>query len=396
MRRSLTSAAVLALALAAALLPAAPGSASGDGAGPAPGASAGLPGTVRFHTPEAAPGAYAQYRELLARGARSDAAGLFAMIRTPHAVWVGDEGAAETEAEARDVVRAAAREGTVPVFVVYDIPGRDCASYSGGGAATTAEYRAWIDAVARGIGASPALVVLEPDGVALLPSDCGLDDAAGTRTAARYDELGYAVDTLEPLAGTRVYLDAGHPGWHTVNSLVPRLIRAGVERATGFAVNVSNHRTDDASTRYARLVSSCLAYATGGGDPAACPNQQTSPETALDWLARHPGVRHFVTDSSRNGRGVWTAPAGKYKDPQDWCNPPDRGAGARPTAATGDPLHDARLWIKTPGESDGLCLRGTAGPLDPERGTVDPEAGEWFPTQALELVRLANPALPGA
>ncbi|MEU8528419.1 glycoside hydrolase family 6 protein [Streptomyces sp. NPDC048629] len=383
MRRSLTSAAVLALALAAAFLPAAPGTATADG--PAP---------VRFHTPAHTSAAYAQYRELLARGERSDAAGLLAMIRTPHAVWLGDGGAAETEAEARDTVRAAAREGTVPVFVVYDIPGRDCAGYSGGGVGTTAAYRAWIDAVARGIGASPALVVLEPDGLALLPSDCGQDDAAGTRTAARYAELGYAVDTLDPLAGTRVYLDAGHPGWHTVNSLVARLIRAGAERATGFAVNVSNHHTDAASTWYGRLISSCLGHATAGGDPAACPNQRTDPRTARDWLARHPGVRHFVTDSSRNGRGPWTAPAGRYSDPQDWCNPPGRGVGARPTAATGDPLHDARLWIKTPGESDGLCLRGTAGPLDPERRTADPAAGEWFPAQALELVRLAVPALP--
>ena len=381
MRRSFI--AVLALALASALLPAA--------------WSATAPAPVRFHTPAASPAAHAQYRELLRQDERSDAAGLLAMIRTPHAVWLGDEGAAQTEAEARDVVRAAAREGSVPVFVVYDVPGRDCSHYSGGGLGSTAEYRAWIDAVARGIGGRHrALVVLEPDGLALLPSDCGQDDAAGTKTAARYAELGYAVDALEPLAGVRVYLDAGHPGWHPVNSLVPRLIRAGVERATGFAVNVSNYHTDDAVAWYGRLVASCLAYAAGGGDPAACPNQQGPRETARTWLAEHPGATHFVTDSSRNGRGPWTPPAGTYTDPQDWCNPPGRGAGARPTAATGDPLHDARLWIKTPGESDGLCLRGAAGPLDPERQTVDPRAGEWFPAQALELVRLAEPAFPQA
>ncbi|WP_308315833.1 glycoside hydrolase family 6 protein [Streptomyces sp. CC228A] len=63
---------------------------------------------------------------------------------------------------------------------------------------------------------------------------------------------------------------------------------------------------------------------------------------------------------------------GAYPDAQEWCNPPDRGLGARPTTRTGEPLHDARLWIKIPGESDGLCLRGTPGPEDPARGTVDP------------------------
>ncbi|WP_406863784.1 glycoside hydrolase family 6 protein [Streptomyces sp. HUAS MG47] len=368
--------AALGLALAAALSPGA----------------AGAEEPVRFHTPEASAEAHAQYRELLTRGETRDAAGLLAMIRTPHAVWLGDGGPARTEAEARTVVRAAARAGTVPVLVAYDIPGRDCSGYSGGGAGTTAEYRAWIDAVARGIDGHRALVVLEPDAVALLPSDCGQDDATGGRTTARYAELRYAVDALEPLPGVRVYLDAGHPGWHTVNTLTPRLIAAGVERATGFAVNVSNHHTDDATTWFGRLLASCLAHAADGGDPAACPNQRSPRDTARAWLAGHAGTAHFVTDSSRNGRGPWTAPAGRYTDPQDWCNPPGRGAGARPTAVTGDPLHDARLWIKTPGESDGRCLRGTEGPEDPERQTVDPAAGEWFPRQALELVRLANPA----
>ncbi len=53
-------------------------------------------------------------------------------------------------------------------------------------------------------------MVLEPDSLALLPSDCGQDDARGSRTAERYTEIHYAVDALEPLAGTKVYLDAGH------------------------------------------------------------------------------------------------------------------------------------------------------------------------------------------
>ncbi|MFC7760475.1 glycoside hydrolase family 6 protein [Catellatospora bangladeshensis] len=42
--------------------------------------------------------------------------------------------------------------------------------------------------------------------------------------------------------------------------------------------------------------------------------------------------------------------------------------GARPTAATGLPLTDAFLWIKTIGESDGSCKRGTPDP--PTRSTA--------------------------
>lgn len=118
--------------------------------------------------------------------------------------------------------------------------------------------------MARGIGHGDTIVTLEPDALALLPSDCGQDDAQGTKTAARYTEVNYAVDALEPLSGTRVYLDTGHPGWHTVDSIVPRLIKGGVGRASGFYTNASNYNTDDANSWYGKLISSCLAYVAGG------------------------------------------------------------------------------------------------------------------------------------
>lgn len=352
-----------------------------------------------LYTPDPNPDAVRQIAGLVKAGQYRDAARITAMIATPQAVWFGDQSPAEVEKLTREVVRDADRRADLPVFALYNIPGRDCSNYSAGGAATTAEYQAWIDAVARGIGSRDAMVVLEPDALALLPADCGQDDAQGTKTAARYTEVNYAVDRLEPLRGTRVYLDTGHPGWHSVNSIVPRLIKGGVGDAAGFYTNASNYFTDDANSWYGKLISSCIAYVEkSSGDAADCPNQWTPRAEAQTWIDAHvrvPASRmaHFVTDSSRNGQGTWTPPAGKYTDAQDWCNPPDRGLGARPTLRTGDLLQDARLWIKTPGESDGLCLRGTAGPEDPERGTVDPKAGDWFPQQALELVRYANPPL---
>ncbi|GGQ01078.1 glycoside hydrolase family 6 protein [Streptomyces roseolilacinus] len=351
-----------------------------------------------LHTPAPNPAALTQVRELKGEGRFAEAAGLLRMVRTPQAVWYHGATPAEVHDEVRAVVRAAARRGTVPVLALYNVPGRDCSQYSGGGASTTAEYQAWVDAVARAVGGHRAIVVLEPDSLALLPSDCGQDDAQGTRTAARYTEVRYAATLLAGLPRTKVYLDAGHPGWHSVRAIVPRLAGGGVDAADGFYLNVSNYHTDAANVRYGKLISACLAYEAGGGDPAHCPDQWTPPAEADAWVAEHAPtdpsrMKHFVTDSSRNGRGPWTAPAGAYPDPQEWCNPPDRGLGARPTTRTGEPLHDARLWIKIPGESDGLCLRGTPGPQDPARGMVDPKAGAWFPEQALELVRLAQPPI---
>ena len=101
----------------------------------------------------------------------------------------------------------------------------------------------------------------------------------------------------------------------------------------------------------------------------------------------------FVVDTSRNGQGPWQATA-EYGDPQYWCNPPGRGLGVRPHASpvAENDLVDAYLWIKTPGESDGQCNRGTDGDTDPEwGGIVDPAAGSWFLQQALELARSAVP-----
>ncbi len=49
-----------------------------------------------------------------------------------------------------------------------------------------------------------------------------------------------------------------------------------------------------------------------------------------------------------------------------------------------------------PGESDGQCRRGLStgdNVMDPIWGQVDPDAGGWFPEQALELARLAGPPL---
>ncbi|MCL9798320.1 glycoside hydrolase family 6 protein, partial [Frankia sp. AgKG'84/4] len=216
------------------------------------------------------------------------------------------------------VVRAA---GALPVHVAYAIPARDCGGQSAGGIADEAGYRAWIAAFAAGIGTGPAAVILEPD--ALAQVDCLSPAAAG----ARYAMLGFAVDQLTAV-GAEVYLDAGNANWHSVADTAARLRLAGVDRARGFALNVSNFDETADETAYGDAVVAAL----GGG-------------------------AHFVVDTSRNGRGP---AAGNV-----WCNPPDRGLGIAPTGQTGDPRADAYLWIKVPGESDGACNGG-------------PAAGQWW------------------
>ena len=132
-------------------------------------------------------------------------------------------------------------------------------------------------------------------------------------------------------------------------------------------------------------------WSANAADPALNTSGVDSRYAAI--LGGVEASTHFVIDTSRNGLGPWDH-EGRYGDThEDWCNPPDRGLGTRPDTTTGTPLVDAYLWIKVPGESDGKCYRGTAGPLDPERGMEDPAAGQWFVEQARELIALANPPI---
>lgn len=417
---ALGTAAVLAAAIAAPL-----------GANAAGAAESGLPGTELYVNPfsttlEAAQGLSGQAR---------DDAQLLGSI--PSAEWFTKGTPAEVEAEARAYVDAATSAGQMPVLVAYNLPFRDCAQYSSGGAFDTAEYLAWIDALAAGIGDRPATVILEPDGLGIIPHYTNLDGMlewcqpaeldSATAAADRFAQLNGAVDALGALAAASVYLDATHSGWLNVGDASERLLKAGVERADGFFVNASNYQFTANLAAYGRWISSCIAYVTqvAMGDFASCGNQYwnggpatgwsgTAMSNYGEWSADDPdpalntsgvdsryasilgGVEPdtgFVIDTSRNGLGPWAAPSGVYSDPEDWCNPPGRGAGELPTTDVADPLIDAYLWIKVPGESDGKCYRGTGGPLDPERGIEDPAAGVWFPEQARELIALSSPAL---
>jgi endoglucanase len=116
-----------------------------------------------------------------------------------------------------------------------------------------------------------------------------------------------------------------------------RLTQAGVADARGFALNVANFDSTAAELRYGRKI------------------------------AAGTGWKHFVVDTSRNGKPV----AGS------WCNPGGAALGRRPGAGPPFPGLDGVLWIKRPGESDGVC------------GTSRAPAGQFDPRLALDLIRNA-------
>ncbi|WP_329070358.1 glycoside hydrolase family 6 protein [Streptomyces sp. NBC_01429] len=243
----------------------------------------------------------------------------------PAAVWFPAYNPGAVTGEVRSVTAGAAAAGRVPVLVPYAIPDRDCGGASQGGAPDLDAYDDWIRDFAAGLEEGPAIVILEPDSVAL--SDC-LD---APERAARYASLARAGRTIHAAApGAKVYFDAGHSGWHPAGKQAALLRAAGAAGSgDGIFTNVSNfHRTADEAD-YARRV---LA--------------------ALDGPARLGAV----IDTSRNGNGA--PPDGQ------WCDPAGRALGRAPTTETGEARIDAYLWVKLPGESDGC--RGTAGSFTPE------------------------------
>jgi endoglucanase len=369
----------------------------------------------------------------------------------------------------RQTVSTAERQRRLPVLVAYNLPYRDCAQYSAGGAADSTAYQAWIDGFARGIGKDKAIVILEPDGIGIIPYNTTIfgeaewckptiTDASGQTVPApgasavdRYAQLNYAVDSLAKHApNAAVYLDATNSGWLGVGEAAYRLTKAGVLRAHGFFLNVSNYQKTNELIQYGTWVSSALAAPSGA--PAWAFDGQGNFH--FDWLpsqydpAQNYAINYsaeyastvtqgiaalmgnavatisFVVDTSRNGQGpLDPAPYAllPYQQPESvirglqtgyWCNGYGAGAGIRPSTNTGVPLLDAYLWIKVPGESDGGCdIAGGArawdfniynpwgvtaedqNHFDPLWGQVDPEAGKWFAAQGLQLAKNANPSL---
>ncbi len=406
------AAAALAVGLAAA--------ASAAIALPASGAPA---GSEDIYVPRPDHGAQRQIADLTSQGRKADAALIREMVAIPSAVWFTSGDPHQTQQDVKATVKRAEAKGQVPVLVAYNLPYRDCSQYSAGGARSVEEYKAWIDGFAAGIGDSEAFVVVEPDGLGIIPWYTTINGQTewcrpaeadpGTAAAERFEMLNHAVDALKAQSGTSVYLDGTHNGWLGVGDAADRLIKAGVTRADGFFLNVSNYQWTDRLEKYGSWVSQCIDldqnswfqrswcgsqyYPASPGDFSTWGQTDATYDKAYadTGLQRNfETMPHFVIDTSRNGQGPWTPPAGTYPDPQDWCNPPERGLGLRPSTETDNPLLDAYLWIKIPGESDGECSRGLDnGGVDPVWGQVDPAAGDWFDDQALELARLAVPPL---
>lgn len=261
---------------------------------------------------------------------------LYQLAGTPTAIWLGGY-SADPAIVSNTEARAAGLHQT-PEFVIYAIPNRDCGGYAAGGLSSVSAYKKWIDSIRAAIAKRPTIVIVEPDAI-------GMSCLSKSGKADREAMLTYAMKTLGADAHTWAYLHAGSS--LPTNTFAPVLKRAGVQYGRGIAVNVSSFKTTATEMNYA---DSMLAELAKIGVPG----------------------KHAVIDTSRNGVGPIRSGTNPNGAP-DWCNPPGRAVGHRPTTRTGDTRVDAWLWIKPPGESDGRCHAG------------DPTG--WFQSYALDITQ---------
>jgi cellulose 1,4-beta-cellobiosidase len=284
---------------------------------------------------------------------------------------------------------------TVPVFVVYDMPNRDCSAKASAGELDAAKggearYRSeFIDAIAKHFASRPQqriVVILEPDSLPNLATNLDRVKCKASEDVYR-SASAYAIAKLS-LPNVWLYLDAAHAGWlgwdgnRNGAAEVYKQVLAmagGPDRIRGFATNVSNYTPlegDDGKKL----------------EPSnPCGNELCYVKLLAESLAK-VGITNkgFIVDTARNGK------AGIRTKWGSWCNVKGAGLGERPRVSPG-PLIDAYYWVKPPGEADGVAdpkaPRFDENCAGPDATPGAPQAGQWFESYFLTLVDNASPPL---
>jgi len=350
-------------------------------------------GVVFFKNP-----AYAAAVEATAKKYPDEAGRILKVADYPTGVWLSDLKAVENLKGWLDEAKRQQDESgrpTMSVIVVYNLPDRDCSALSSAGELKISEngeerYRKeFIDPIAAQFRAhpdQPIAVVLEPDSLANMATNMAIPKCQEARAAYK-NGVVYAIKSFR-LPNVSVYIDAAHAGWLGWDDNRAKMAKifktvlaeaGGPHMIRGFALNVSN---------YTHLTNRDGAVL----EPTnPCPNELAYANTLRKTLSMYGFKDHgFLIDTSRNGKG------GIRKAWGSWCNVRGAGLGERPRANP-EPGIDAYFWIKPPGESDGSS--DPDGPrfdkmcAGPDAAPGAPQAGQWFESYFLDLVRHANPPL---
>ena len=295
----------------------------------------------------------------------------------------------------------AGSQTVLTVFVVYDLPGRDCHALASNGEllANDADFERYkteyIDVIADKLAyykSQPVVLVIEPDSLANMVTNIESTPACAKSEKYYMDGHAYLIKKLGQFPHVAMYLDIGHAFWlgwddnrEKAGKVYSKVIKSGSPgKVRGFASNVANY-TPWEDPELSR-----------GPDTEwnSCPDEKRYIEAMYkDFKAAGIESVYFIDDSSRNGV------KNDRFHPGEWCNQTGSGIGARPEAnpVAGMDYLDAFYWVKPYGESDGTsdesakrydgyCGHRTA--MKPA-----PEAGQWFQAFFEEGLKNANPPL---
>lgn len=192
-------------------------------------------------------------------------------------------------------------------------------------AAQVADYKAWIQEFARGIGDSRVIILLQPDMpfTICLPHHSRID----------LQLIKWTIQQFGALSHTTIYLDSGASDWLSPLQSAAILRAAGVAGARGFALGLTHF--DSTANE--------LAY----GDKIVA-------------LLKKMGVpnMHFAINTSMNGRPFTTHQYWHEFMAGTVCATLQSlhcvTLGQPPTTDTGDPLCDAFLWFGRPWINDAV------------------------------------------
>jgi len=363
------------------------------------------------------------------------------MYNVPSAYWIdvmAKISGGNNSVEA--ILKDASSQNPVPVvvFIVYDLPNRDCHAKASNGeiccypnsdgtcnydqsgdcSSGIAKYQSqYIDPLVTLFGSYskvPIVAIIEPDSLPNLATNQGDPHCGNSATTTAYLTcVPYAINQLSKLPQVTLYVDAAHGGWlgwtTNANAFVKTITGMQIlSKIRGFATNVANYQPIGVMCPQ---VGWCLNGQHQSdpccSDPCRLSSEYNPAHNELNYILELYTLfsstnfqPHFIVDTGRNGV------PGMRTDCANWCNIRGAGVGHLPTINTANmTMIDAYFWLKTPGEADGctqVLPNGQNCPrFDVMCASVDsigsqsgepraPQAGQWFDYQVKQLALNAN------
>jgi len=327
------------------------------------------------------------------------------------------------------------------MFVVYNLPNRDCAALASNGELLIAEngfqiYQEEFIAPIVEILGQPQyadlriVAVIEVDSLPNLVTNLNIEKCQEANGPGGYvDGIQHALNELGKLDNVYSYVDVAHSGWlgwsdnfTEAVQLIGDAIKGtekGVDSIAGFVTNSANY------TPLSEPFLPDPSLQVGGQPVRSATFYEWNPmfgelEFAQEWREAmidqgFPSSIGMLIDTGRNGWGGPERPT-EQSDSSDldtfvneskidrrahrgnWCNQPG-GVGERPQANP-EPGIDAYVWVKPQGESDGVSTPDfEPDPNDPNKkhdGMCDPNALSTAPEDGRELSTGALPNAPHA